>query len=486
MFDTENQFFPTPASVIEKMLAPYVRTFKHERHEGVVTYLKLDTPILEPSAGSGAILDAIAAYGTNTREMMAIEIDPELRLILTGKKYKVISSDFLSYEEPQQFGFIAMNPPFNEGDKHILKAFSLLRDGCDMVALISSETIRNPYSKTRQLLVDTIAAHGIVEELGACFKDSDRPTDVEISMIRLTKPKSREVNEFDQSGFNRDYISEEEFSANPLAHADYLSSLVAQYKSCERLIIERNKLSKQLDYYLKGTHQPISDRVKIDIEKGNRQKLSEEIADLKNRFWNTVFTKAKIANRLTGSFKRDFEKFRSEQQNMAFDANNIQELLLTFFGNYEEIMLNCLVEIFDKLTAHTKENRVHTEGWVTNKGYRLNHKVIYPYGVTFEWNSFSCYRANETLNDIDKTLCWLSGIRFEDLGSDSTYNALSNAVLDINRNEKPYTDVISSKFFEMRIYKKGTLHLHFRDRELLNTFNVKAAQGKKWIGGEGF
>ena len=488
MFESGNQFYPTPKAIAEKMLQPYIK--QYDGRYGLEDYLKVPTPILEPSAGKGDLLDAIAGIRKDrtNRDYYAIELDPELRMILNEKDYTVLSSDFLTFEEPLEFGFIIMNPPFNEADKHITHAWKFLKAGGELVALCNSETVRNLSNKTRELLANLIDAQGTVEHLGSCFANADRPTNVEISLIRLTKPqKEQEEVEFDASSFKRDYITDEEFSANPLAHADYLTSLVAQYKSAERLIIERQSVSKKLDFYLKG----------IDSDYGSDKKaianapLEDEIYNLKGRFWNTVFTKAKIASKLTGSFKSDFEDFRRQQKNMMFSVENIQEMLLMFFANYGDIMLNCLVEVFDKLTAFCKENQVHTEGWVTNKGYKLNHKVIYPYGVRFEvcgsYSSFRCYGSSEILTDFDKTLCWLQGVKYEEMkGEDCTYTALNNHCDRANKDKSCYQDKFYSRYFEMRMYKKGTLHLVFRDKKLLNEFNLKAAQGKKWIGGEGY
>jgi 16S rRNA A1518/A1519 N6-dimethyltransferase RsmA/KsgA/DIM1 with predicted DNA glycosylase/AP lyase activity len=490
MFQPENQFYPTPKAIAEKMIAPYIKTY--ERHYSgykafEVKSLKIDYPVLEPSAGKGDLLDALCEIRDDNRrdkrDLYAIELDPELRMILNEKGYTVLSADFLAFAEPLEFGFIIMNPPFNEADKHITHAWKFLKAGGELVALCNSETVRNPCDKNRQLLANLIDAHGTVEHLGACFADSDRPTNVEISLIRLTKPeKEHEEIEFDASSFKRDYITDEEFSANPLAHADYLTSLVAQYKSAERLIIERQKLNKQLEFYIVKEKYG-SD----DLDKIANIALSDQIEALKTRFWNMVFSKAKIASKLTGSFKSNFESFRRQQQNMAFSSENIQEMLLMFFTNYEDIMLNCLVEIFDKLTAFCEENKVHTEGWVTNKGYRLNHKVIYPYGVRFDYGSFRCYGTSEILTDIDKTLCWLEGRKYEEMHSgECIYSVLDNHCHLANHGERSYTDKFYSRYFEMRMYKKGTLHLVFRDKKLLNEFNMKAAKGKNWIGGKGF
>jgi hypothetical protein len=39
------------------------------------------------------------------------------------------------------------------------------------------------------MLWDLIQEYGSVQDMGSCFADAERPTDVEVSMIKLKKPK---------------------------------------------------------------------------------------------------------------------------------------------------------------------------------------------------------------------------------------------------------------------------------------------------------
>mgnify|MGYP003290709934 CR=1 FL=1 len=49
-----------------------------------------------------------------------------------------------------------MNPPFSNGDKHLLKALQIQQNGGKVVCLLNAETIRNPYTETRKTLVDLL------------------------------------------------------------------------------------------------------------------------------------------------------------------------------------------------------------------------------------------------------------------------------------------------------------------------------------------
>lgn len=115
-------FYPTPPNIIQKMLSPYTKG----------SYFDWKTKVLEPSAGKGDILDYIASkmYSRNPRKnLFAIELDPNLQAILREKDYKVIGEDFLSCYYPHSFDLIVMNPPFDKGAKHLLKAWEVLQKG---------------------------------------------------------------------------------------------------------------------------------------------------------------------------------------------------------------------------------------------------------------------------------------------------------------------------------------------------------------------
>ena len=111
-------FYPTPKPLIRKMVA------KIKKDPG---------KILEPQAGKGDIVDYIKDdYGHTWRrsaDISAIEIDDDLRSILRGKGIKVIDSDFLAFSGPDKFDLIIANPPFDEGDKHLLKAIDIMYRG---------------------------------------------------------------------------------------------------------------------------------------------------------------------------------------------------------------------------------------------------------------------------------------------------------------------------------------------------------------------
>ncbi len=136
-----NEFYPTPPALVADMLA------------GIS--LSSVSTVLEPSAGKGDIIARFQQYKgeyDKTFDIDAIELSPELRHILKGRKIRVVHDDFLTYETFKRYDLVIMNPPFSNGDKHLLKALRLVRGGGRLVCILNAETMRNPYTNARKEL----------------------------------------------------------------------------------------------------------------------------------------------------------------------------------------------------------------------------------------------------------------------------------------------------------------------------------------------
>jgi hypothetical protein len=147
-----------------------------------------------------------------------------------------------------------------------------------------------------------------------------------------------------------------------------------------------------------------------------------------------------------------------------------------------------VVEVFDKMTRKyawgedlENQNIHYFNGWKTNHAYRLNKKVILPiYCGSFDtgpfrnWNDSKwelSYSAIPELDDIDKVMNY-----FDDC---QTYRSIADALnqaFEMGRNRN-----IKSTYFTISAFKKGTLHLTFRDEDILRRFNVAACRGKNWL-----
>jgi hypothetical protein len=104
--------------------------------------------VLEPSAGVGNIADELIKTEC---DLSVIEIRPDSQLTLQKKGYNLIGGDFLVYNE-RQFSRIVMNPPFTRQQDidHVTHAWSLLKPGGRLVAIMSSSTVHRENRKAQQ------------------------------------------------------------------------------------------------------------------------------------------------------------------------------------------------------------------------------------------------------------------------------------------------------------------------------------------------
>lgn len=453
-------FFPTPRNVISKML------------EGTynITSSKY-SKILDPSSGKGDILDYIKGSNTeNNNNLRAIEIEPELSSILMSKGYNVIDSDFLNHNCETNFDLIVMNPPFSEGVKHLLKAIEISKDkGTIIRCLINTSNLTNDYSQERKLLLHYLDIYKAdIENLGQVFKNSERPTNVEVSLIKIKMPNLASSFKFDFTNVKENLDKINDFNFSQLADNDLAQSFVDMYEKTKQVYSEYLSKKSELEFYLKEMNMSCDFRQfdSMDLS-SNYEKFTDKLRD---RAWDKVINKSSISSIVTQKVSSDIEKLKDKQGFVSFTVNNIRNLILSLKQNIGSILKDCVVDSFDLMTKYHDENRVHIEGWKTNLFWKVGKRVILPYCK----DRYSYNNSVKSINDIEKALCVLSNIKFENL---------RNGVNQISSN---YGELADSHFFTFRRYKKGTIHLTFKDLQLLKDFNFMACSNKSWLGGRGY
>lgn len=115
-------FYPTPPEVANRM----AELAEYDGFEGMLT--------LEPSAGDGAIVEAIpcgSVYMVEFNHHRCKKLHDRFGII-------PFEADFLTWDPRQHFHRVLMNPPFNDRLEavHVVKAFSHLRPGGILVAIM--------------------------------------------------------------------------------------------------------------------------------------------------------------------------------------------------------------------------------------------------------------------------------------------------------------------------------------------------------------
>lgn len=133
--------------------------------------------VLEPSAGDGAIADALREEGA---DVLCIEMHNSLATVLERKGHNVRRGDFMNFSPPldspgdgPDFDRVVMNPPFEKGQdvRHVRHAFEFLKPGGRLVAIMSAGVTFRADCEPFRAWVDQLG--GQIVELGAgAFKSS--------------------------------------------------------------------------------------------------------------------------------------------------------------------------------------------------------------------------------------------------------------------------------------------------------------------------
>lgn len=447
-----NEFYPTPKEVLYMMQLDCK-----------------DKVILEPHAGKGNIVDFCKENGA--KEVLTFEINKDLQEIVK-RKSKLLGSDFFECK-PEQISHIDaiyMNPPFSNADKHILHAWEIAPEGCEIVSLCNYTTISQPYGRLKVLIRD----NGITENLGDCFRQAERTTGVEVGLIRLFKPVASK--EFEFEGFFMDEDEEEE-QGNGIMQYNEVRALVNRYVGTMKAFDKMKYELDALNHLISGIGMS---SVTLEISSERMVTTKEQFSKIiQKRSWHHIFNKMNMEKYVTSGVMKDINKFVETQENVPFTMKNIYKMLEIIVGTREHTFNRALEEAVDNFTKHTHENRFGVEGWKTNSGYMLNKKFICEGIVEPSWGGgslqvkYSSYNGNK-IDDLVKVLCNITGKNYNDIGTLYRFN------FNRNTHEKNF-EIMPNEwyefgFFDVKFFKKGTMHLKFKNID--DWYRLNQAYGK--------
>lgn len=485
MENLKNQFYPTPQHIIKKILEPYIENLDNKH-------------VLEPSAGKGDILDYIHKYHQYKHGispiLYAIEIDQELQYTLQGKQYQVIGNDFLKYSGDLYFDMIIMNPPFAYGTDHLLKAWDIIKTG-NILCLLNAETINNPYTEKRKLLTKIIETSGTVENLGNCFSTAERQTDIDVVLVTLNKKTESKFNFSFCSNTkeNTPDLDEDVVKEQGIALNDVVGNFLIQYDNTKEAFTEYMKAKSRLHFYSNDLISQYDDIIKTADECGydGKNSYNNFANKVRSKAWQKILGKLNMNKYMTSSLYNSFDEFIQHQGCMDLTKENIFNVLQFIIDNRKTIMKQAILDVFDTFTKYHNENRCHVEGWKTNESWKVNKKIILPYWCTWGeyWSGQDLKKYGDRFKtqysreyeDIDKVMCHITGKNFDNiLGIKQALDYKFDELGKIYSGDK-FDNTCHSTFFNIKFFKKGTVHLEFIDEDLWNEFNRVACIGKKWL-----
>ena len=484
--EAAKDFFPTPDALAGRMLS------KARRLDCIRT-------VLEPSAGLGdlaevvkkAVCNGTRRYNRENVDIDVIEIDGNLQKILSSKCYlKLVHDDFLTYSTHKKYDLIAMNPPFSKGAEHLLKAMDMQRKtGGQIVCLLNAETIRNPYTIVRQQLCNELLRLGktnySIEFVSNAFSKAKRTTDVEVAIVYCNFVAPETDSAFFEKMEKAEEFKRQESECREIMSNDRIEASIQQYKvECAagiELIKEyRAMMPRILTSMTNKTYNKPIIELKID---GSECDENRYLKAVRLKYWEAFFHNDDFLQNLTSQVRDEFHASVREMADYEYSRFNINKVLIQMASKMISGCEETIMKLFDELSAEhayfpeCKNNVWLYSGWKTNKAHKVNYKCIVPcYGIYTDrsWNSgaFNVYNAYKFLADIEKCLNYLDGMGSLDVNLERQLQYAASAGVTKN---------IHCKYFDVTFYKKGTCHITFTNRYIVDVLNIYAANNRSWL-----
>lgn len=536
-------FYPTPPDLAEKLLAG-------------IDWTMIET-VLEPSAGKGDLVWAIArthkihgfrSYSGSRLDVDLVEIDPHLRSVLAYEwgeqreqeikarliefdkkriydpeqhKYRelpaadkqeekelkaeretrrsisanVVHDDFLTFPSRKSYNLIIMNPPFADGDAHLLKALEIAdRSGGEVRCILNAETLLNPYTNRRKVLAQKLQEMGAeVSYIDGAFKGAERETDVSVAVVKVKAAAVEKQSAIYERLKKAAAYDETVGGAKDLAIEDFLENIVSRFNlevdAGLSLIDEYNAMRP---YLLEDAAEGVKYNYPIitlsiggetRLDRSKRPNKNAFVREVRKKYWRALFSNDDFMARMTSNIREKYTGMVERLQDYDFSLFNVQQIITEMNAELNQGIQDTIVALFDEMTAEhswypeMSKNIHYFNGWATNKVHKINGKVILPtYGMfsSYSWReeTFNLRQAEDTISDIEKVFSYLDG----DMTAEVDLHGVLKAAWDAGQTKN-----IQCRYFSVTLYKKGTMHIKFHKQDLVDRFNIYCCKHKNWL-----
>jgi len=494
--ENDQQFYPTPSDVAGKLLSGVDWRFVEA--------------ILEPSAGRGDLIEYAIKRNRNSRgsysrddlrDIDCIEIDPNLRALLNGKGFRVVHDDFLDYHTRKRYDLILMNPPFVEGDLHLLHAIELCEHGGQIACILNAETVLNPFTNSRRALMKELhRRNASIRIEKRAFSRSARKTDVDVALINVNIPYENRDDSIWEGLEKARSASVDSATLNEVAPANQVERLIREYDlMCEAGI----ELMKKYNGVAPRIHNSrdsqwsapiISLHVNGDACRNScsPHDVNSYLVAVRARFWRELFDLPELREKMTSAMRDEYHETISKMKYYEFSMFNVRQVIEMIMSQIVVGVEDAIVKCFDKLSAehsyHTdiaNENVHYYNGWKTNKAHYVNSKCIIPtYGCFARgYKTDKNGRYKDTMEGLDVRGCFqvLDDLEkaLDYLDKGETEATSLERMLQIAANNGKTT--VTCKYFTVTFYKKGTCHIKFHDQKIVDRLNIYVGRHRSWL-----
>lgn len=415
-------------------------------------------------------------------DVTCVEIDPNLCAILRDKKYLATNADFLDWCNFSRYDTILMNPPFADGDKHLLKAISLCENGGQICCILNAETIRNPYTTLRQLLIQKLNDYNAqIEYVNDAFINAEIVADVDVALVYINIPQKVVSEDIAKNFVKGDVYEKEykEFSDTQLYKGDAISLLIDQFNLEARYGLKIIDTFNSMKQYIPMDKDEKNRLINLSVagcygEEGyNLSEANRYIRRLRQKYWELAFQTNAISGLLTDAARARYQQEIRRFRDYDFTYSNIKQLQIELSQSLDSNIHEAIVNLYDCFTykySRENPNNVHLfNGWNTNQGFKINpKKIIYPlylYTTYGGWGSWDIYRLRDFLTEVEKVFVYLDCGRTD---GDSVQDVINKKYF----NDRYHGEDLSFKYFDVEVKKKGTIHIKWKCDELIKKLTI--------------
>lgn len=485
MFQNDDwQFYPTPMALGRRAWEKFKNPHPNR--------------VLEPSAGDGALIKAHPNWDERYHyrpKVDAIEIDISKHEALRKSGVNVVGIDFMTFSNGAQYSAILLNPPFKYGVQHVLKAWEILWDG-EIVAIINSESLKNAFSKERQMLVRLIEQYGEVEFIADAFQGEDvaREADVEIALVYLRKQANIDKDIF--SDLLSDLAQDTETGAGLAGQFQQsydvafqnseIENRVAAFNAAVRTMQESVFAEAKAQHYASLLGETMAERIEKKTSKQGvvtgwiQEQIAERYGKLKDAAWAGVLRSSKVTSKLSSKAQKRIESEFEAIKKLEFSCQTVYGFLTGIVESQGQIQIDMACDVFHLITQyHTQGNTVYFKGYKSNDRHRqCGYKIkttrfviprIRSYSDSLDWD------AMQMLRDLDKVFSLLEGKAEPELSLETLFNTKFR---ELKRGER-----LEGSHFGVRFYPQaGTLHFFpNKKKNLVDRLNRLVGKHRQWL-----
>lgn len=515
----EFQFYPTPRHLAKRVWDLFTTKV---------------TLILEPHAGNGDLVipylqDFPEAWDERTKARRAsweetqrmrgnanpsfvnrepwhaCEINLNMHPRLKELGAVIVGFDFLEMKSAASYSHLVLNPPFRNGDKHLLHAWNILFAG-EIGCILNAETIRNPRSTEARKLVELIDKHGSVEYLQDQFlgEDVERETAVEIAIVYLHKESQTALNiDAILESLKPDTYSasdEEVPSLNSVAlPMNFIERVTLDYTmavNASKVSAEASAISLAADLRLGHTFEELQAKgqssetrpQQIDLSLTIRNALASSMAALREKAWAQVLKSTELHSKLSSAGRKAVDSQFAAISLLEFNQANILGFISGLEQSQGDIAEEMCLSLFDQIMERDSDNCVFFKSWKSNQ----KHKAI---GMRIKKSRFILplsrhdysrqrsigWNTEATLNDMDRVFAFLAGPTNEDEAAQRQHMGLKTA-LSREFSRLLAGEKVETMYFNVRYFSGiGTWHFYPNNEGIIEKLNQYVGRVRQWL-----